>query len=306
MSDKLNQFPKFPVEGSNFTCSFETYKDAEDLQNIINKYVEQFNVFSEEPKHNVEYVGDLKNYIYSLNISKDIKDSIDNYLSIKTYMTIGQMIVRRFLMLKNRDNYYSSKESETIIFVDALFKELINNNNVESLNIKLESFDNMSLLDLIFELQLFNDSFVLDEQQIINCLQILDKINIQSLSYEYMLYDNLPFYKKILNLIMKDEYFNIIINKPTLFISIIGTVQKCKFPPKYIIKMFNRLQYYDLDYNIFKWSHIVSNLNNVASNKNPETKQHYLNDIEYVLKHDEYVKKFNIKDNENLAKWLDL
>ena len=282
MFSKQHQFPSFEFSEvtSNFTNPFNG-----------------FNVF--EPNEE-----EFKDYVYNmLNISEETKNLIDDCL-------LNGLVKNFTILIKNHGtqciSHNDDKEKQIINIKNKLFLELINNNSFESLNIKYEVLDNRSLIDLIFNLYLVDKSFVLNEQHIIKYLQIKDKIDFDEFYYSHFISIQENFYNGIAEFITNDKYFNIIIDKPALFISIVGYIKYSDADPRHIIRMFDKLRSHGFDDDIFKWSYDIYIINSIDVDDCDYSEDKKLALINDVLKCDKYIKKLNIKNDENLAKWLNL
>ena len=295
MFSKVNKFPNFiPTQVvGDFTFGIFT---KEEINTITNE--DPFDV--PDDKDDTINMYDFGEYLYNnLNISEETKNLLDSYLSLSLFNNINGLIAERFTMFGKENSEYRKLVHE---LVDKLFTELINNNDLEELNIKHEFLYKDSLLNLIFKLYLSDKNFNINEQQILNCLNTIDSIDFVIISDN----DNYCFYDSIFNLIIEDKYFNIILNKPSLFISIIGIIEEFNFPPSHAIRIFNKLQRYGFDDDIFNWCFEISKIINIDLEEYPEVKDHSKEIINHVLKYDKYIKKFNIENNENYAKWLNL
>ena len=281
MFSKVNKLPSFEFSEvtSNFTNPFSGFNKS-----VLNR-------------------DELKDYIYNmLNISEETKNLIDDCLLDCDF--------EKFLSAKITFELYgnipSDKEKQNIDVSNKLFLELINNNRFESLDIECEIMYGKNLIDLIFNLYLIDKSFVLDEQQIIKYLQIKNKIDFIEFYHGDFLDTQENFYDRITDLFINDKYFNIIIDKPALFISIVGCLQCGDISPLQIITIFSKLKSYGFDADIFEWSYNISKLSDINVDNCDCHKDRKLKLINNVLKCDIYIKKLNIKNDEKLAKCLNL
>lgn len=201
---------------------------------------------------------------------------------------------------------YPKLDNNCIEIINKLFIELINNNSLESLSVKHKALKGESLINLIFKLHLLDNSFNLSEQHVSDCLLNIDTFYFRNIIYDQYVIIDKCFYNSILNLILNDTYFNIIINKFTLFIDIINIIESIHFPPGVVARIFDKLRNFDLDYDIFEWCSEMSKLIEIDPNNYSNIKIKYRKDLNDILKFDKYIKKFNIRDNKNFADLLDL